>query len=232
MKRTEAGFTLLELLLAVVLLATLIVMLSNGVSLVSHHLNRGTERRDRAQVLALVQNYLRAALSQALPVAVASDTNAVIDFDGSADHMAFVSRAPTSTPLGGMIKLDLSFDAEKRGTNWNLILRWQPYRDLGAVDTRAGTRSLLAGVSGVEFAYFDPGTPDRPSGWRDEWRDQPTLPALVRISVAFGDGETMPDLIVALRLGTPTPANPATANPATANPAAASPAANTPQKSQ
>jgi general secretion pathway protein J len=216
-KRSEDGFTLLELLVAVVLLATLMVLLANGISLVSHHLDRSIERRDRATTVALVQNYLRAALGQTLPVAVASDTASVIDFTGSSDHMGFVSRAPKSAPLGGMMKFDLRFDPGKRGAAGALIVDWQPYHDIGRdLETdqpRAGTRQLLAGVGGVEFAYYDPGAPDRPSGWRDDWHDLPILPTLVRISVAFRDGEAMPDLIVALRLSSPAPANPTPGTP-------------------
>lgn len=212
MRRGERGFTLLELLLAVGLLAMLMVLLTNSIGLVSHRLARGTERKDRTTTVALVQNYLRAALGQALPVAVASDNGAVLDFDGSADRVSFISRAPTSARSVGMVRLSLRFDPGKGGAAGALVIDWQPYGDVAADETRAGTRGLLTGVAEASFAYFDPGAADRPGGWRAQWHDMPVLPALVRISLAFSDGQAMPALVAALRL-----ANPAVA----ANPVAA-----------
>jgi general secretion pathway protein J len=220
MKRREAGFTLIELLVAVVLLAVLMVMLGSGVSLVSHRLDNSTERRERSEIVALAQNYLREALSQAIPVAIANDANtAVIDFQGSAGDLGFVTHAPVSAPLGGMIRLDLRFESRKHGADGALILGWRPYRDLPADETRAGTRPLLTGIGSIAFAYYDPGAPDRPAGWRGEWQDQPTLPTLVRMFATFSDGEAMPDLVVALRLASPAAA-------------AASPPPGAPQKTQ
>jgi general secretion pathway protein J len=211
-KHGERGFTLLEMLLAVVLLVTLMVMLADGIGLVSHRLSRSGERVDRAGMEALVQNYLRAALGQAIPTAVSSDAGSTLDFDGSGENVAFVAHAPSSAPLGGLIKLDLRFEAGRRGAPGALVADWRPYRDL-ANDTetggaRAGTRQLLANVSAADFAYYDPGGPDRPPGWVTEWHDQPILPSLVRISVEFADGEAMPELVVALRLAGPVTSGP------------------------
>jgi general secretion pathway protein J len=222
-KPSERGFTLLEMLLAVVLLATLMVLLADAMSLVSHRLSRSTERVDRAGMEALVQNYLRAALSQAIPAAVASDSGSSLDFDGDGENLTFVARAPSSAPLGGLIKLDLRFAPGSHGTPGALVIDWRPYRDLGSdVGTGGaspGTRQLLAGASTAGFAYYDPGAPDRPPGWVEEWHDQPVLPSLVRISVEFADGATMPDLVVALRLAGPVTPAPKQATPGSTPPA-------------
>jgi hypothetical protein len=178
--------------------------------LVSHRLGRGSAQVDRAEIVALVQNYLRATLGQTLAVAIASNdpTAAVIDFDGSANAMALVAPAPASAPSGGLMKLELRFDRGQRGVPGALVADWKPYRDAGNGETRTGTRQLFAGVSAVGFAYFDPGGGDRPPGWRDEWHAMPTLPTLVKVSVAFADGDTMPTEVIALRLAAPAKPNP------------------------
>jgi general secretion pathway protein J len=225
-KKAERGFTLLELLLAVALLAMLMVLLTTSIGMVSHRLGRGAAQLDRAEIVALVQNYLRATLGQTLAVAIASNdpTAAVIDFDGSADAMAFVGRAPASAPSGGLMKLELRFDRGQRGAPGALVVDWKPYRDAGSDETRRGARQLFAGVSAVGFAYFDPGGADRPPGWRDEWHAMPILPTLVKVSVAFADGDIMPTEVVALRLAAPakpTPPQNPNAPPSAAPPAPA-----------
>lgn len=216
----EQGFTLLELLLAVVLLVTLMAMLAGGVGLVSHRVDRSSATLDRAGTVALVQKYLRGALGAAVPVALVTDANtgtATVDFDGSVTDLAFVGPAPASVPLGGLMKLDLRFAAGEQGRPGALVLDWQPYNgsagDPGAGDANRGTRPLLTGIRNAAFAYYDPGAADRPAGWLDDWHGQAALPGLVRLSAVFNDGDAMPELIVALRLANPVVTGPAPGTP-------------------
>jgi hypothetical protein len=56
---------------------------------------------------------------------------------------------------------------------------------------------VLRHVQGIAIAYLP-----AKGGWQDGWRNQPALPALIRIRVTFpkGDGRTWPELFIAPRI--------------------------------
>lgn len=199
--RKLAGFTLLELLIAVALLALLMTMLFGGLRLGTHQIERRSAWLERASRVALVQNFLRNQLGDARPLTVAASGDDAVVFDGRANELAFVGVAPESAVHGGLQLFAVGLAHENGGAG-ELLLRARFYRDAAGGFRRT---VLLDHVESVSFAYFGSTAPNEPPRWHATWHDMAYLPTLVRLSVTFADGDRMPDLVVAPRVA-PDPA--------------------------
>lgn len=198
---SQRGFTLLELLVSVALLALLTTILFEGLRLGTHHLGQQSNRLDRASRIALAQNFLRTQLADARPVTAPAAAQQTIVFDGRPDGIEFVSVAPESVAVGGLQALSVDFDKGTGATGGELLLRWRLYGGTSpAVASSVHDTLLLDHVRSAEFAYFGADTPNQPSAWHMTWQDMAYLPSLVRLSLEFSDAQRMPELVVALRL--------------------------------
>ncbi len=195
MRRSESGFTLLELLVSITIFALLMVVLIGALQLGSRQVGRLTGQVDRSSQVALAQNFLRAELGAARPLVSPSDEAKIVQFDGRGHGLDFVAVAPQSVPAGGLQVLSVAL---RQG---QLVVGWRALRESGdAAPVDAQPTVLLDHVRAAEFVYYGPPTPSDDADWQTEWQNMTYLPLLVRLSLTFTDGEKMPDLTVALRL--------------------------------
>jgi len=202
MRKRDGGFTLVEMLISILILALVTGMLLDGLRLVTHSVGRETSRLDRSSEIALVQNFVRAQLGDAQRIVVAAGQAARVDFTGEVDRLVFISPAPASVAFGGLQRLALVYKAGTSAAGGTIDADWQPYRDGSGDASAVENRVLLDHVNAAVFAYFGSTRADEPLEWHDEWREMSDLPLLVRLAVVFSDGRTMPELIVALPLAT------------------------------
>lgn len=199
-----AGFTLVELLVAVTLFALLSVALFGGLRFGMRASETGTARLDWSAEIAAASGFLRNQLADAQPLQKdAADGNKVVAFDGERDSVEFVSSPPAHLAAGGWHVL--RFALERRRDGDRLVLSWRLVR-AGAGETAAGSEQrsvLLDRVTAIEFAYFGALTEGDTPEWHDHWRDAADLPALVRLRMSFADGRQAPELLVALRAAGP-----------------------------
>jgi len=188
----QRGFTLLELLIAIGLLVLLTGMLYGGLDLASQRYQGQSHRLDRSAQVALVQNFLRAQLSDARALPAPGGT--AIQFDGRPDGISFVSRGPASANVGGLAQLTVAYAPGTSGASGTLSVHWQPL----APTVVPRDSILLANVRRVEFSYYGASTPNDAPTWHASWQSLPILPSLVRLSLEFADGESMPTLVVAI----------------------------------
>ena len=192
----ERGFTLIEILVAVMLLGLLMAALFGGVRLgVRAWEASGTRLDDDARMNA-VEDFLRERLTQArLPGAVAIQTGPA--FRGERDRLNFVTLMPEHLGIGPeRMLLTLS----KAGDGADLSVAWWP-ADLGddsdAARDAVHSRVLLAKVAELRLTYFGQVEAKQPPVWSEVW-DQASLPLLVRVRLGFPDRDarSWPDLIV------------------------------------
>ncbi len=178
-KRGEAGFTLLEILVTLVVLGFLMVALTQGLryglSAWSVQSRAVAARGD----LDAVDRTLRQLIAQMDPGT--PDTPPA--FTGGADRIAFTSTLPG--PRLADVALGL-------GGNHALVLRWAPHLDgipNGAPPTPQDD-VLLDGVARLDLAYWQNGT------WSSSWGGK-TLPPLIRIRIRMLAGGAWPDIVAA-----------------------------------
>lgn len=190
----SGGFTLLEIMVALVVLGLLVVGLAQGV--------RYGLRAWQAQVklitgdedLAAVDRTLRGLIGSMNP---GNGMNPA-PITATADRLTCITALPdgVAASVGSRwVTATLQVDPAHR-----LVLQWQRY--IHADWLRAPpleTSVLLPGVARLTLAYWQPA-----GGWAGSWR-YPNLPALIRIHVTFppGDPRHWPDIVAAPRLDRP-----------------------------
>jgi general secretion pathway protein J len=196
--RSQGGFTLLELLIAITLLGVLTIMLLSGFQLGTRHLERQAARIDRSTQIPAVHGFLRTQLADAQPILEQMSGNRSIVFDGRPAGLEFVGVAPQSLTTGGLQLFSVERDPRVES---RLRVRWQLF---GVPEVGMGQGAhealLLDGVARLAFHYYGAIQPGTPSAWHEAWQDMEYLPLLIRLELVFQDGERMPELIVAIRL--------------------------------
>jgi len=196
---SPAGFTLLELLVAITLLGLLMVVLLGGLRLGARVWEITEERLDDSARLQVVQDFIRQRLAQAYPWwAIEESGRQWLRFRGERDRLEFVTWLPEHLG-GGFHEFALVLDVQ--GDHSDLVVRWQridqPDDGAGSADPPF-QKVLLAGVEDLELAYYGALGVDQPAGWLDQWVDLDHLPMLLHMSVRFGpeDPRHWPELIV------------------------------------
>jgi general secretion pathway protein J len=195
----QDGFTLLEVLVALLVLGLLVLGLSQGVR-TSLDLRQAQMRRlGNMAELDAAQRLLRTVLSR-LPLS--PDGNRMVGsktapgFSGEAERIKFVGDLPTG--LGPNRRADMSLSVQ----NGRLVLAWTPHlheQSLAPPAPPAET-ALLHGIEKVDLAYWATPAGGQTPGWQSRWAESEP-PALIRLRLAFGetDRRRWPDLIVAPR---------------------------------
>jgi general secretion pathway protein J len=188
------GFTLLETLVALVVLGLLVIGLTHGVSTGLALWNAQTRRIGEAADLDAAERTLRNLLS-GIPTNPAGDSpQGAITFDGSSSRLAFVGDLPTGLGTTQRANIDLELEGKR------LILRWTPHRhEISSAPAPPPIDTVLAGgVRRLELAYWGSPAADQPAAWQGQWQGS-QIPELIRVRVRFEDGDRRhwPDLIVA-----------------------------------
>ena len=195
--RWQAGFTLLELVVAIVLMGLVLVVLYSGLRLGLNGTDSGEQRAEATNRLRLVQEFLRRQLAQSMTVYRTNDQQEkVVVFAGQPNGIEFVAPMLTQLGQGGLYRVRID------ASDGRLRMRWRLYQ---ANDPSAGEERetvLLEGVSAMEWAYFGPerDNDQEPPRWRSDWSSTERRPLLVRLNLAQ-QGEPWPDLVAPLVQG-------------------------------
>jgi general secretion pathway protein J len=189
---SSAGFTLVEALASLAILALVSLMLVAGTGFARARLSR-LQAADDGEIVEAAQDLLRARLTHAFPYARTASGVPRVEFDGLPDRLDFYGPPPDADAPDALQHYVL-------GVTTAGVLQLTRVSDL-ANEPAASTKgvALLRGVTGIAIDYFGAAPPDNRPRWRERWEQQDTLPRLVRLRVGFasGDRRIWPDLIVA-----------------------------------
>ncbi len=197
----QTGFTLLELLIAMSLMAVLMVVLYGGLNIGIRSWQTGLAQTERVNEMRLVESFLRTQLRQSVTVYRNDpDLGQVVFFEGHDSGLGWVAPMLTWLGRGGLYFVQLDqLDGDPEPV---LRLRWQPYRPGDAVDDSLDEdaveeTTLLSGVGEFSVRYFGSPEPGLEPSWQTNWENPVERPLLVSIALTAA-GRPWPELTVAL----------------------------------
>lgn len=191
----SAGFSLLELLVSMTLLALIGVLAAGGIRFGTQAWERAGASAERLMETHALDRFLRRQIAAARPVLVADGTRTPpVVFSGQPDGLVFL--APVSAALAppGLHLIEVATAPEGAG----LDMAWTPVSDSDLIaGTAPEVERLTSGPTGLRLRYFGPG-PEGAAIWQDSWEDRPTLPLMIELQIVPDDGPLPPALRIAL----------------------------------
>jgi general secretion pathway protein J len=194
------GFTLLELLLALGIVAFLLVIVSGGLRVGLTAWQRGEERTAKLDRARSVVVLLEHGLTGAFPYRVTTETEQEprILFDGRPDRITFATLSPP-LPMGATTAFSaVRLSADDGG----LALRQQVLPNRIVLD-RLEPMLVDAHTTAVRFRYLGL----EPESWQDVWdiTKEEALPRAVEITLVTGAGarSTQQTLTVPIQVNQP-----------------------------
>lgn len=199
--RAAAGFTLIEVLLATVLLAAglaLAFATIRGAQAVSA---RGEAMAAASERQRAVEGFLRSRLESARPLAFATDpgTQAPLRFLGTPTSMEFVADLPDYLGRGGPAWHKVEAVRSDRG--WRLEASFALVQGGQTIEEQPPRPpELLADdLSEVAFRYRGLDDDGQPGDWQDTWTQADRLPILIEVRIRGERDGAWPTLLVAPR---------------------------------
>lgn len=204
------GFTLIEVLVTLALLALVLALLSGALRFAQSTWDAATKLDAHAST-GTTESFLRARLGEAMPLYEQTATGLVrLAFEGTSESLSFVAPAANGPVGAGLYHhaLDVA-PGTGRGHSHNLLrLKLVPYQ---AKQSEPGGEPiqqehvLMGNVKSLALRYFGRGAPRSEPAWHAAWPRTDALPHLVEMTIARSDGEDPAYLVIELRLRPGTP---------------------------
>ena len=202
----QRGFTLIELIAAITLLAVLTTILMGTVRGAERSTAAANDAVERTEQYARTQAFLREHVSGALPLRWRREAGQPLKFNGKSDRLTYFAPVTSQIAEGGVMWWQLAI-AKSAGKS-QLVLRRQaadPEEKLVPELSAAPEPIVLADdIVALSISYFDPG--DDPlinpnaGTWVDSWDENARMPAIIAIRVTELGARRWPDLFVPLKL--------------------------------
>jgi general secretion pathway protein J len=197
---TQRGFTLLELTIALVLLAMMAAMMFGSLSFAGRSWDGGEAKVTQVDEMRQTEEYLRAQLGSLFPLRARKVIEFPLRFTGERDEIRYAAALPSRVAEGGVYYFRL---AVVRDGDKSLLVQQRVIPDPDAVDepdfSDAARSVLAAGIGELRISYYgrDAGAAETEAPtWRDRWDDKQRLPLLLRIDVLPEKGSPWPQLVV------------------------------------
>ena len=192
-EHADAGFTLLELLVALVVFGFVLAGLVGGLRFGLRAQDTQSRTIAADADLGGTDRLLRSLVAEMDP-GTAQSPPQIIGGDQAVGFVTDLGRAAAGFGQDGSADIGLGVDGQKR-----LVLRWQPVLHAVRLRPAPPPRSavLLAGVEEVQVAFWSHGQGGAGT-WQPRWAER-GLPPLVRIRLRFppDSHRHWPDIIVA-----------------------------------
>lgn len=201
-RHEEAGFSLIEILVATLILSVVLALVPQTFRLV-HDVWRSTVALDRETSHQHDHSFLITRLAEAMPIFEQGRSGTVsIAFWGASDSLSFVAPSPNGPDGANLYRFHVSLRPTGAGSRRALVVTVSPYVPAAGAGAPAPAEehSLFEDVVRASIRYFGRTGPRAEPSWQPEWARPDALPDLVEISLASGPGTLPRTITVELRL--------------------------------
>ncbi len=199
------GFTLLEVLLALVLLAMLMTGAYAAISATQKTGQRGEALIDRTNRIRTTQELLRRQIGQALsmPIKTERTTGEQIIFEGDAQQIEFAAPMPGYLGHGGAYIQTIRF--ERKDGDTKLVFEHELLNGYDEEKPRRKKPEAVVLFEHIERGRFEfRGLDDsgKLGEWNDNWEKKNLIPLLVRIAIEpkKESAQIWPELVLPVRV--------------------------------
>jgi len=198
------GFTLVELLVAIMILTLFMTASMGAVRISSRSWAAAQERADATEEMRATADFLRRQFAQLPNLTVGEGDKERLTFAANEKWVRFVAPAPQYSHGAGLMTYVLA--AELIDERHSLTLRYAPF-DPGSDEVNEHYFSepiiLATGFEGIGFQYYGAPTDEDDAAWQTNWQDDAdNFPSAIFIRTrAKPDGDGWPDLVFELRSG-------------------------------
>jgi general secretion pathway protein J len=174
----DFGYTLIELLISLTILALLLAMVPSTLRLGKRAWETPGGLEDNPAVASLT--FAGQQLRSALPL-YETDANGLprMIFEGAPHRVSFITELATGPSGGGLYRIDLSGAPSEPNQP---VLRLTLYREGRNAELRSSEqRELASGFSSVAFNYFGSPAPGAAARWQNTWPRTDRLPDIVDV---------------------------------------------------
>jgi general secretion pathway protein J len=189
----QRGFTLLELLVALVIAGLLMVTLTQGMRAGLRAWSVEGRVSQSSGGIEATDHALRQLIARMLPGETRSRDPPLI---GTPHSVSFVTTLPEGFGARSTDEADVTLQVSPAH---RLELRWRPhYRRWIATAPAPASITLMENVESIDIAFFHAPLGPQQGRWVSAWSER-DLPALVRVRVKFApdDPRHWPDLVMA-----------------------------------
>jgi general secretion pathway protein J len=188
------GFTLMEVLVAMTLLALLMTALSGSIGFVGRSWDRGWETGETSAAFSRIEGTLRRMIERSVPVTVSAGKNRRFLFQGTATGVRLVAHDAPSGSAGALYVQEIMVAGT--GSQAQLVYRQHPFGGGSPRPDTVSEAQMLSGDFSIAFSYFGSPRPPAPPVWLDSWASDRTLPDLVQVKIAAAGETPWPPIIV------------------------------------
>jgi general secretion pathway protein J len=198
--RAASGFTLIEILIATILLAAAMTLGFATLRAASAAATRGELTAQRNERMRAVEGFLRRRIASALPIAfdVNESTGAPLRFLGEPDRIRFVADLPAYLGRGGPHLHDITVVDDGEGVRLQADFAVVLANEVNAERDPRPPELLAGGLREVKISYRALDAQNRIGDWEDVWSQGDRMPLQVKIEIIDGRGDRWPPLVVSL----------------------------------
>ena len=184
-KKSQRGFTLIEVILALTIFALMGMVLYGAFSLGHSAVEKSQRSFDNNQKVRAVDELVGSYIRSAYPYR-SSPQDATLLFEGEPAELTFVSSFSLAMGGRGMAKVRLFWEGDERRAGVLRLEEETPVRVLSEEESEGnqGIRNSLVvreGVKEFRITYLDPQSEEEK--WEERWdaRERSTLPRAIRL---------------------------------------------------
>ena len=188
-RRSQAGFTLIEVVLALSIFGLIGAILYGAFSLTQGAVDKSQASFEKSQKLRSFGDLLGSYIRSSFPYRASAQDQAIF-YEGGEDSLTFVSSFSLAMGGRGMAKIHIYRDGEANQSGFLKLEEESPVRIDDDSDEGGQHNSIVLedGVGSLRMAYLDPQSQD--DTWEDSWdgQERRTLPRAVSLTYRTRDG--------------------------------------------
>lgn len=182
--RSVRGFTLLELIISIVLIALIVVITSGGMRMSYRSVDKGERKIESLERYRTSLALIEAQIESAAPLSFEEEAQKRYYFEGTANTMRLTTNYSIWGGQKGYVIVDYTIKSDNNGMK-------SLYASEGTIGAKNSRETLLLfGLNQIAFEYYFKDPTEDEGVWIEEWNDTTSLPLKVRLRLAEGSSET------------------------------------------